>query len=417
MVRVNSIFARMPSDERGSVAIVFALLVTVLFGVLALAVDMARGQSLASKIGTALDAAALAGAKALDRGADDSEVKAAAKAYFDSQMVNMKIDKVTMTPFVATIDRSESTVSTAVDADMGTTFGAMLGANKITLAKSSSVAYKTRDVELAMALDVTGSMGDGSKLSDMRSAAKSVLDVLFADAKNDMSVRVAVVPWAASVNAGSLAASVSNGTSTDGCVVERKGTDAATDDYPSGADALPGVTAPYGYYTCSPNPVMPLRGKSQSNAIKSALDSFTPNGGTAGHIGTAWGWYLLSPSWAGLFATPNKPAAYSTSDTIKAVLLMSDGEFNLSYLNGASTDMTAMTDESYAQFQALCTGMKDKKVVVYMVGFGIPNARAVTEMQTCASGDKHFFQAVTGNELKDAFKQIATQLKSMRLTK
>lgn len=407
----------MPSDDRGSVAIVFALLVTVLFGVVALAVDLARGQSLAGKINSALDAAALAGAKALDRGADDTEVTAAAKAYFDAQMANMKIGNVTTTPFLATIDRSQMTVSTAVDADMGTTFGTMLGANKITLSKASSVMYKTRDVELSMALDITGSMLDGSKLSDMRSAAKNVLDVLFSDAKNDMTVRVALVPWAGSVNAGSLAATVSNGTSTDGCVVERQGPDAATDDYPAGADALPGVTAPYGYYSCPPNPVMPLLGKSQTNTIKAAIDSFAPDGATAGHIGAAWGWYMLSPSWAGLFPTANKPAAYAPNDRIKAILLMSDGEFNLSYLNGASTDMPAMTDESYTQFQALCTSMKDKKVVVYTVILGMPSARALTEMQTCASGDKQFFQAVTGNELKVAFKEVAAQLSSMRLTK
>ena len=167
----------------------------------------------------------------------------------------------------------------------------------------------------------------------------------------------------------------------------------------------------------APNPVMPLSGKSKSNVIKSAIDSFTPNGGTAGHIGTAWGWYMLSPAWASLFPTANRPAAYAPNDTIKAVLLMSDGAFNLSYLNGASTDLVAMTDESYAQFQALCTAMKDQKVVVYMVGFGIPDTRAQNEMRACVSSEKQYFQAVSGNELKDAFRQIASQLKGMRLTK
>ena len=96
MFRANSTVIRFSSNERGSVAIIFALLVTVMFGVVALAVDMARGQNLASKISSALDAAALAGAKALDRGADDGEVKAAAKAYFQAQMANLKITKVTI---------------------------------------------------------------------------------------------------------------------------------------------------------------------------------------------------------------------------------------------------------------------------------------------------------------------------------
>ncbi len=415
MSRVPCLSARLRSDQNGSVAVTFALLATALFGALALAVDMARGQNLSARVSNALDAAAMAGAKVLDRGDADADVKLTAEAFFNAQMTSQRIHNVVMSPLVVTIDRNKGSVSTSLDADMGTTFGGMIGQNTVSFSKSSSVIYKARDVELSMALDITGSMNDGSRLADMRSAAKDVLDTLFAEAKTERSVRIAIVPWAAAVNAGPLADNVSSG-STDGCVVERL--NGQTDDsYPSGASALRAVTAPYGYYSCPTNPVMPLMGKSKNSEIRGVIDSFAPVGGTAGHLGMSWAWYMLSPSWSGLLPSGSDPGSYSPNETVKAVLLLSDGEFNLSYKSGASIDLAAMTDESYQQFQDICTGIKQNKVSVFMVGFGVPDARAHTEMQACASSIQHYYQAASGADLKSAFKKIAMQLKQMRLTK
>lgn len=408
--------SRFRGNEAGSVAIVFALLTTIMFGAVALAVDMARGQNLSARLSNALDAAALAGAKALDRGDADAEVQATVKAFFDVQMANQSIHNVTMTPLTVVIDHNTGSVSASADASMGTTFAAIIGRNVVQMQRTSSVTYKARDVELAMALDITGSMADGSKLADLRSASKDVLDTLFAEAKTETSVRVAVVPWAASVNAGSLASSVSGGASSDSCVIERQNGQ-INDSYPSSSARLRAVSAPYGYYSCPANAVMPLAGKSQNLSIRAVLDSFVPNGGTAGHLGMSWAWYMLSPSWASLLPAASKPGSYSVNETVKAVLLMSDGQFNLSYLSGASTDIALMTDQSYQQFQGICAGMKQNRITVFTVGFGDPDPRAQSEMAACASSAAHNYQAVTGADLKTAFKKIAVQLKQMRLTR
>jgi Flp pilus assembly protein TadG len=414
--QIASCIHRLRADQRGTVAMTFALCATALFGAIALAMDMARSHNLNTRITSALDAAALAGAKSLDGGAPDAEVEVAARAFFNAQLANQRIHGVTLSPLAVVIDRDKSTVGVTTDAEMATTFAAIVGTTKIQFNKSASVTFKARDVELAMALDITGSMNDGTKLADMRLAAKDVLDTLLTDAKTDRSVRVAVVPWAASVNAGTLAAAVSNGHSSDGCVIERSNGQ-INDAYPSGANALRGVSTPYGYYTCPTSPVMPLVGKNKQNDLRAMLDNVAPNGGTAGHIGMSWAWYMLSPSWGSLLPTASQPGSYSPSETVKAVLLMSDGDFNMSYLSGASTDLVAMTNESYQQFQDICAGMKQKRITVFMVGFGVPEARAQTEMQACATSPAHYFQAVTGNELKTAFMTIAMQLKQMRLTK
>ncbi len=170
-------------------------------------------------------------------------------------------------------------------------------------------------------------------------------------------------------------------------------------------------------YLCPNDPVMPLAGKSQMSTLKSVVEGFNANGGTAGHIGTAWGWYMVSPSWGAILPSSAVPAAYNPTKTIKAVLLMSDGEFNVAY-DAPNPYSTAQVDESYAKYRALCDGMRAKKVVVYTVGFGLSTGtRAETELKYCATSPAHFFPAANGNDLKDAFRTIANQLMSLRVTK
>ncbi len=410
--------ARFRQETTGSVAIIFALLATALFGVIALAIDVGRAQSISTRLSAALDAAALAGAKALDNGNSDAEILNAAEAYFRSHVATLQLGGVDLAQFTTVIDRKKSTVTTNINASMPTSFGRIFGKDEILVDRASTVTYKTRNVELALALDTTGSMGSNGRLSALQSAAKEVIDTLYGESSAEEAVRVAIVPWSTSVNAGPYAGAVSNGASTDGCVVERQGAYAATDTYPAGADALNVVSSdPRGWYNCTVNPVMPLMGLSKKDDLKTAVDSFVPVGGTAGHIGMAWGYYTLSPAWNSIWPNGSKPNSYSPSDTVKAVLLMSDGEFNVSWLNGTSTDFPVMVDEAYNQLAALCTEMKAKQILVFTVGFGMADPRAQTELQACASGTKQFFQAATGAELKKAFKEVATQLKGMRLSK
>ncbi len=404
--------------NEGSIAIVFALCITGIFGVVALAVDFARAYNVSSKIATALDAAALAGAKMLDGGGTDTQIQQATETYFNAHMATLRIHDTALTNFLAAIDRTKSTVTASVKANLGTTFGRVIGRDSIDVMKSSTVNFQLRDIELAMALDITGSMNDANKIGDLRNAAKDVLDTLLQDARTETSARVALVPWSSSVNAGSLASTVSAGMSVDGCVIERTGSEAATDAVAMGGTAVGATDAAAApAYLCPNDPVMPLGGKSQLSSLKSVVEGFNANGGTAGHIGTAWGWYMVSPSWGAILPSSAVPAAYNPTKTIKAVLLMSDGEFNVAY-DAPNPYSTAQVDESYAKYRALCDGMRAKKVVVYTVGFGLSTGtRAETELKYCATSPAHFFPAANGNDLKDAFRTIANQLMSLRVTK
>jgi hypothetical protein len=165
-------------------------------------------------------------------------------------------------------------------------------------------------------------------------------------------------------------------------------------------------------------------------------------GSTGGHMGAAWGWYMVSDNWAGVFpAADHSPAPYGTKDLKKVVVLMSDGEFNTAHCHGVvsndqgvgssdwriksddrTADCNAENGTSFSQFEQLCTNMKAKGVIVFTVGFELAaGGTAEDEMDDCATDDtatdQYAYLAATEQELKDAFAEIATSISHLRISK
>ena len=427
------------TDERGTVAVIFGLSIAFLLMIAGLAIDTARFHDVSSRMQAALDASTLAGAKLLaDDNSTAADIENMAQAHFDAAMQTIGVKTTSMSHLAVSVDRANSAVSTSVAATLPSLFGMIANVAPLTLInQTSKVIYAMTPIELSMVLDITGSMNNNNKIADMKIAAKDVIDTLYATALSDNSVRIAVAPYSASVNAGGLASAVTNvpatticsnnwwqgprcqtvaGVDADTCVIERTGLNAATDAGPFGADKLPNVpTTPYGNYTCPQASVIPLMGKSQVATIKSTIDSYVASGSTAGHIGTACGWYLISPDWAGVLPPASAPKPYSDKTVMKSMIIMTDGLFNTSYISGGSTSAAQMMTESYAQFDALCAGIKAKEITIYTVGFDLSDPTALGELQNCASGANNFFDAKTGADLKKAFKEIADRLTTMRV--
>ena len=90
----------------------------------------------------------------------------------------------------------------------------------------------------------------------------------------------------------------------------------------------------------------------------------------------------------------------------KIAILMTDGSYN-KYYSG---------DDSTTQARAICDGMKNKKIVVYTVGFaiGVGSTPDLT-MQYCATSASHYYNASNGEALKQAFRDIALKISDLRL--
>jgi len=220
------------------------------------------------------------------------------------------------------------------------------------------------------------------------------------------------------------------------CASERTGTQAYTDASPATARVGRSYTDPASN-ACPAQAVTPL--SSRRAYLEDQINALTDGGSTAGQIGIAWAWYMVSPNFASLFTGEGRPNAYDPSKTLKAVVLMTDGEFNSPFCKdviasdagtgsgGAASHINcrATNGEPFAQSVALCTAMKRENVVVYTVGFNLSTGRgksgidtAVEVMEACATNkDTHFFMANSGTDLKEAFQAIGRDITRLRIAR
>ena len=166
--------------------------------------------------------------------------------------------------------------------------------------------------------------------------------------------------------------------------------------------------------TCRPSGPVPLT--DDKTVLKAHVDSLTADGGTAGHLGFAWAWYLVSPNWAGIWPEASRPWNYDEPQSSKAIVMMTDGDFNINHPTTSAT--------SFQQSMALCDAMKaaPSRVQVYTVGFQVPSnvqrtGDGRTILEYCASTPGHVFNASNGDELTAAYRSIARSISDLRIRK
>jgi Flp pilus assembly protein TadG len=224
------------------------------------------------------------------------------------------------------------------------------------------------------------------------------------------------------------------------CVVERPST---TDPYTDGNP----TDTPVGFYynssgnDCLGKEILPLT--SSRDDLHAVVNGLTVAGSTAGQIGLAWAWYMISPNFIDkdletAWPATGVPAAYGKANLIKAVILMTDGIFNTMYDHGVpSSDSSSLSGgdsvrsvnnsplgDSITQATALCNAIKTpaNKTTLYTVGFDIgsnsaEDVAARNFLSGCATPGGYFYQADDADDLQDAFDAIASSLSELRLSK
>lgn len=211
------------------------------------------------------------------------------------------------------------------------------------------------------------------------------------------------------------------------CASERTGAQRYTDASPGSAKV--GFNYQRNQSDCPDSPIIPLT--SSKSDLKGTISDFAAAGTTGGHIGTAWGWYTVAPSFSSLWPTASAPGAYNDPNVLKAVIIMTDGEFNVTYCSGvysSDSDNASDTDQiancnapngdAFTQARALCAAMKEKGILVYTVGFQVPsNGSAASFMRDCASSAAMAYLPTSGADLTDAFKAIGADIYRLRISK
>ena len=141
--------------------------------------------------------------------------------------------------------------------------------------------------------------------------------------------------------------------------------------------------------------------------INHFINGLKANGGTAGHQGIAWGWYMINDRWSDVFDGASTPLDKEEPDVVKAMIVMTDGEFNQQFFNsqGNSTE----------QAKDLCDTIKNDDVIIYTVAFQAPDA-GKDVLEYCASGQEFYFSADNGQELVESYRAIATSISDLRIS-
>ncbi len=406
---------KLAADRSGSVIMLSAFTFVALALSAGTAVDFARAYQVKSHLAGALDAAVISVARDLRDGRiKKQEAKARAQAFFDMNIRTIPVDLARVDKLTIKYRKKNTDVYVAASAVVPTVFMQIAGIKEVPVALDAQVTYSfaTRDIEIALVLDVTGSMARSGRINALRDAAADLVETIIPDNMTNEKVRVSIVPYSQGINAGAYATTVTNGVST-GCVTERVGSQQYSDSGPA-AEPIGG-----GSTNCPGNRIRPLI--LNKATLLSDIANLTTGGYTAGHTGIAWGWYTLSPNWSGIWPTNSLPNPYNEDDKklLKAAVIMTDGEFNTAYVQGSGRGLSELRGfanrQSEERARSLCAGMKGSHIRIYSVAFNA-GRKAEALLKECATDESTYYEAKNAKELKDAFGEIANDIGSFWLS-
>jgi Flp pilus assembly protein TadG len=185
-------------DRSGNYTIIFGLLGTLLVVAAGGSIDLTRYLEARSRLRDTVDSAALMVAGRYKAGeTTEDALNSAARAILDQTFAG---HDATIGSVAATAGTASLTLT--ADASVRTFFLPIIGLSSMTTAATSSVAWSTTSIEVAMVLDTTGSMADNDKIGQLKTAATSMVDSVFSKAGTSSTVKFGIVPFSHFVNVG-----------------------------------------------------------------------------------------------------------------------------------------------------------------------------------------------------------------------
>jgi Flp pilus assembly protein TadG len=447
--QVRSAATRFVAADEGNIAVIFCIALVPLLGFVGAAVDYTRANAARSSMQAALDSTALMVSKDLSQGLiTTSDIATKAQSYFTALYTNKDANSVSVSAtYTASNGSTGSTVQVNGSGAVTTDFLKVAGFPNINFNTSSTAAWGTTKLRVALALDNTGSMADAGKMTALIPAAKNLIDQLKSSAAASGDVYISIVPFSRDVNVGasnynqswvdfsdwdtanqtcswvsgngngngnngngnngngngggSIVCTPKQHSTWNGCVTDRD----QNYDIQSTAPVTsnPSTLFVAEQYNACPVQLMPL--SYDWTALKAKIDTMTPNGNTNQAIGLAWGWLSLNQT-----LPLNAPAEDPNYTYKKAIILMTDG---LNTQNRWTTNQ-ATIDARQAQ---LCTNIKAAGVTVYTVQVNTDGDPTQAVLQNCASGTDKFFVLTSASQIMAAFNSIGTSLSKLRIAR
>lgn len=336
---------RFAADEAANmsyVAIAGSLVMMVFGGI---GIDMMHAELKRNKVQNTLDRAVLAAAN-IDNEMDPTFV---VNDYFRAMAMPETLTSVEVQQGI-----NSKRVTAAGETTISSDFMSLIGVDTLAAAGRARAENAGALMEISLVLDISGSMS-GAKIAQLKTAAKGFVDMVLGEGGPESNVTISIVPYNATVNLGDsfaryftfeglhdyshcawFPASAFASTAIDPAA--ELGQISHFDPYGNGSGA-PELSSPW-CYTGETAAIIPH--SSDPALLKAHIDAFEARGNTAIDLGMKWGTALLDPSLRPVMeemhgdglvpdAALTRPAAYDNSQTMKFVIVMTDGENTQQY--------------------------------------------------------------------------------------
>jgi Flp pilus assembly protein TadG len=432
------LFQRFLDDQSASVVPLLAVAAIPVVGLIGASVDYSRAAAVQTAMQAAVDSTSLALAKnAASQTAN--QLTASAQAYFNAVFTRSDASAPNVTVSYSTTGGSQVVVNAS--SSVNTMFMGVMGFRTLPVSASSTSTWGNNRLRVALVLDNTGSMSEGtptSKISALKTATHNLLTQLQAAASNDGDVYVSIVPFAKDVNVGSSNSNAdwidwtdwdqqngscsnsnyhhygsctnNNGTWTptahsswNGCVEDRDQNYDTMNTSPSAGALFPAEQ----WSNC---PAALMAQSYDWTALGNKVDAMVAAGNTNQAIGLAWGWQSLTSG--SPLSAPAKDPNYLYQDII---IILSDGINTQDrwYSNATSIDNRQRT---------LCDNIKNAGVTIYAIQVNTSNDPTSSVLQYCAgtratvADASKFYLLTTPNQIITTFNQIGTGLSKLRIS-
>ncbi len=285
-------------------------------------------------------------------------------------------DKAGMAEYLTNVDVDSGlnyrTVNAEASADTQPFFMGMLGVDEFIANADSGAEERISNVEVSMVLDISGSMA-GSRITNLRPAARDFIDTVLGNSEPGKAT-ISIVPYSAQVNLGPQLMAQFNAPRIHdytSCIelpdsvfnsIDLSRTQALLQNahfdpfYDSNSVRTETNCSWYSGWATdaaakTSNYVLPI--SSDAAVLKSKVNALKEGGNTSIDLGVKWGALLLSPNsrpiTAGLIANgavspahAARPLSFDPQETIKVLVVMTDGQNTTEYKlkpnfrNGAS---------------------------------------------------------------------------------
>lgn len=426
---LERLIGRFLKNSDGGAAPFLALSLIPLMGFTGAAIDYARANATKVAMQAALDSTGLMLSRTANTMSNDA-LATSASSIFNAQFNRPEAQNVTITHQFSAPQQGSFSLKLTSSATVPTRFATLIGTSELTVSATSEIIWGIKRLNLALALDNTGSMSSSGKMAALKTAAHNLLTTLEAAAKKPDDIKVSIIPFATDVNVGTAYKDQSwidweqwenvNGSCSNtyyktktscegagktwtvashdtwnGCVWDRDQNFDVQNAAPSAGQATKFRT--HQASNC-PTAMMPLT--NDWAALHAKIDAMQPAGNTNVTIGMAWAWQTISA-----VEPLNAPSA--APDLDKVIVLLTDGQNTQNRFTSSTSSIDSRTEKA-------CTNAKADNVKVYTVRVIDGNA---TLLRDCATKPDWFYDVDEAHQLNSVFASIAQNLANLRIAK